>query len=327
MTETLQEVLAAFGLRGRIISAELVARAWSNRVFHVRTNAGEYAIKQLLNPWQDPNWLAWLDEAAAFELRAFGAGVSMPPPITSSDGSIFVEVGSGTFRAHQWVSGASCPDGPVAESTARSVGADLARLHALHHLPSRTDVFPTVSGDNIAGWDGVVARIADHDQELARQAESVAPAVRRIGALLDAAVTDFTGQPMSHGDVDQKNLIMTSTGAVLCDWDVAAPWPPRQELARTALSLASWQIPKIARAVITGYREAGGEPYELIPEDLGVDMSVGLDWLVLCLDRAAGLRDDGPQRRSEAARSVPGLLRELDSRLELIDNIHTWLRQ
>lgn len=322
----LPEVLTAFGLPGKIISADRVGRAWSNRVFHVRSTHGEYAIKHMLNPWQDPDWLAWLAEAAAFELCAAEAGVAMPRPILSPEGSVFVEVGADVFRAHAWTSGHPCPDGPVDEQTARRVGADLARMHALHHLPDRTDVFPTLSRSNIDGWDDLVRRIANHDEELSDRAAGVTPSVRRIGELVDRSQTDFTGQPMSHGDVDQKNLIMTANGPVLCDWDVAAPWPPRQELARTALSLAGWKEPGIARAVITGYREGGGEAYKIVPEDLGVDISVGLDWLVLCLERAVGLRDDGEQRRREAVDSVPGLLGELDGRLDLIENIGDWLR-
>jgi len=322
----LDEVLAAFGLPGRIISSEQVGRAWSNRVFHVRTGEGEYAIKQLLNPWQEPDWLGWLQEAAEFELKAFAAGISMPRPITAPDGSVFVETGSGTFRAHEWAAGDPCPDGPIDEKTAHAVGADLARVHALHHRPNRTDVFPTLTRSNIDGWTELILRLGGRDQDLARQAAAATPAVRRIGALLDRSITDFSDEPMSHGDVDQKNLILTPAGPVLCDWDVAAPWPPRQELARTALSLAAWKVPAVARAVITGYREGGGEPYEIMPEDLGVDACVGLDWTVLCLERASGLRDDGEQRRREAAGSVADQLAGLDVRLDLIENIESWLR-
>lgn len=322
----MDEVLAAFGLAGKIISAERVGRAWSNRVFRVSTTAGEYAIKQLINQWQEPDWLAWLEEAAAFELRAAEAGIAMPRPITSPSGMIFVDVGPDTFRAHKWIRGAPCPDGPVDEDTAGRLGAELARIHALQLLPTRTDVFPTWSRSNIDGWDDLVARLGVHDQRLAALAAAAAPAVRRLGALVDRCETDFTGQPMSHGDVDQKNLIMTTSGPVLCDWDVSGPWPPRQELARTALSLAAWSVPAVARAVIAGYRGAGGQAYEIGPEDLGMDMSIGLDWTVLCLERAAGLRDDGEQRRREADVSVDDQLVQLDSRLDQVENISTWLK-
>ena len=321
----MHEVLTAFGLPGKIISTELVGRAWSNRVHHVRTDAGDYAIKHLLNPWQEPDWLDWLREAADFELCAAEAGIAMPRPIASPDGMIFVEVGAATYRVHEWVDASPCADGPVDPGTARTVGAQLARIHNLQYVPKRTDVFPTLSRTNLDGWDELILRLDRHDRELARCAAAAAPAVRRIGELVDRSVTDFSGQPMSHGDVDQKNLIMTGDGPVLCDWDVSAPWPPRQELARTALSLAGWKVPAAARAVIAGYREAGGEAYELVPEDFGVDLSVGLDWAVLCLERAAGVRDDGEQRRAEAAATVREQLAGWDDLLGLVENIQGWL--
>ena len=46
---------------------------------------------------------------------------------------------------------------------------------------------------------------------------------------------------MTHGDVDQKNILLTADGPVLCDWDAAAPMIPARELADVAMSLAGWK--------------------------------------------------------------------------------------
>ena len=64
---------------------------------------------------------------------------------------------------------------------------------------------------------------------------------------------------MTHGDIDQKNIVCGPGGPVLCDWDVAMPLVPRRELADVAMSMAGWQQPAIAREVLRGYRAAGGE--------------------------------------------------------------------
>lgn len=40
---------------------------------------------------------------------------------------------------------------------------------------------------------------------------------------------------MTHGDVDQKNIVIAPGGPVLCDWDLAMPMVPRRELAETML--------------------------------------------------------------------------------------------
>lgn len=326
---SLPAVLDAYALPGAVIEVAAVGRAWSNRVYRLTTTHGSYAVKQLLNPWHDPNWRDWLAEAARFELRAHRAGIAMPRPIQATDGSILVDLPGDehqvTVRVHDWVDGEPCGDGPVTLDIADRVGADLARAHALVHHPTDPDVFPVHDQRSVDGWDELVGRICRHDPDLADQAARASPAVRQVGELLVDAVTDFGGQPMSHGDVDQKNLIITADGPVLCDWDVAAPWPPRQELARTALSLAAWKRPDVAQAVIAGYRRAGGTAFDIVPADLAMDLRIGLDWLCLCLERAAGLRDDGDQRRTEAAATAPGLLADLGPGVERVRSVRSWL--
>jgi Ser/Thr protein kinase RdoA (MazF antagonist) len=329
---SMRAVAESFGLPGPVTEVGRVAQAWSNRVYRMATGGGCYAVKQLLNPWQDPGWLDWLTEAAAFELHAWQAGIRMPEPIRTPTGAVFADVpdtdglGTVTVRVHRWVDGEPCPPGPVPVGQARQVGSDLARMHQLAHRPGRTDVFPTIGADQIDHWDELVDRLAGPAPDLARATAAVEPAVRAIGRLLADADTDHGGGPMSHGDVDQKNLILTAAGPVLCDWDVAAPWIPRQELARTALSLAVWQDPAVARAVIDGYAAAGGIRCRLQPTDLASDLVIGLDWVVLCLERAAGLRDDGPQRRQEAVEAVPRLLDGIPAQLDRVLAVEDWLR-
>lgn len=324
-------VLAAFGLSGRVVEIRPVDQAWSNRVFRVRTTAAEYAVKQLLNPWREPGWLDWLQEAAAFELRAWQAGLAMPEPITTAAGAVFADVadstgtGGVTVRMHRWVDGCPCPAAPMIPAGARRVGEQLARMHLLGHRPGRGDVFPVVSRGQIDGWDSVVRRLEPAAPGLATAAAAVQPTVETIGRLLDQTDTDASAAPMSHGDVDQKNIVLAASGPVLCDWDVAAPWIPRQELARTALSLADWREPAVARAVVAGYDAVIGTEHRPEPTDLAVDLVIGLDWLVLCLDRAAGLSDDGEQRRREAGQAVPRLLAELPQRLHQVLRIEAWL--
>ncbi|MGH3481208.1 MAG: hypothetical protein ACRDQD_30870, partial [Nocardioidaceae bacterium] len=74
-------VLRTFALGREVLSIQPVPAAWSNRVYRLRTDRGEFAVKQLLNPWRDPRWMEWLDEAWRFELAALDAGVAMPEPV------------------------------------------------------------------------------------------------------------------------------------------------------------------------------------------------------------------------------------------------------
>lgn len=102
-----------------------------------------------------------------------------------------------------------------------------------------------------------------------------------------------------------------------CDWDVAAPLVPRRELADVAMSMAAWQQLDIARLVVASYRAAGGEAFMLCPQDLGQSMMIGLDWIVLNVERALQQRGATDNESAIGRVLVPGLLARLPSQTEL----------
>jgi hypothetical protein len=113
---------------------------------------------------------------------------------------------------------------------------------------------------------------------------------------------------MSHGDIDQKNIVLGG-GPALCDWDVAAPVVPRQELADVALSLAGWTNARVAGHVVAGYLDAcGGAQLEFAPSDLGPSLMAGLDWLAFNVVRAIGTPPAEPAEVALGDRLVLELL-------------------
>jgi len=138
--------------------------------------------------------------------------------------------------------------------------------------------------------------------------EAAAPAVALIADLTRSAGFRPDQEVMTHGDIDQKNLLLTAAGPVLCDWDLAAPIVPRRELADVAMSLAAWTDLDIAREVVRSYRLAGGDDTTIGPPDLGQSMMIGLDWVAFNVERAIGLRPAAAAEASLARELVPGLL-------------------
>lgn len=333
-------VLAAFGLTGTVTGFERVSGAWSHRVYRLTTtDGGEYAVKQFMNPWSQPKWREWLAQAWTLELAAWDAGVAMPRPIPAATGECIADVEASTgdtvpVRVHRWVRGRPCPPVAVSLDIARQIGRDLARTHSLGVQPTRTEAFPKPSRDAVDAWPDLIDRVAPVAGELAADLDATRPWVRELGELFDESAA-ATGEPVfSHGDVDQKNLILPESGpaagppAVLCDWDVAAPWPAEAELARTAMAMADWSQPEVARAVVRAYREAGGPATrDLQPTDLAVDLVVGLDWLVFCIERATGLRPAEEQRRRESRQQITSEMTQLPSNLRLAQQVQTWLSE
>ncbi|WP_158607539.1 phosphotransferase [Flexivirga caeni] len=325
-SEMLGDVLRAFGIPGEVVATDEVGRAWSNRVSSVRTTGAHVAVKELLNPWGDPHWRLWLDEAISFERKAIAAGVRAPALLVTPSGEAVVRVAGRHFRAHEWIADAEpCPGGPVAMPIARAVARDLATMHALRVEPTRTDIFPAPSTATCSGWPQLVAELRRRRSPLAATAESVWGAVDFVRVSCDSRPARSQRTVMSHGDVDQKNLLLSGGGPWLVDWDVAAPWASAEEALRTAMSLADWTDPAVAGDFLSAYAAAGGD--EAPPDGglLAVDLRISIDWLDRCLRIASGLLPADPQRIAEAREQAASGLRTLTARTAIAADLPRWL--
>ncbi len=327
-------VARVFGLGSEVVSMRVVAGAWSNRVFRLATDSGEYAVKQLLDPFRDQRWRDWLDEAWRFEQIAYAAGVPMPEPVPNpADGSWlgWVEPAVRTgirdrsepvrseqhvpVRVHHWVSGRRPAPGPVSESVARWAGRTLASLHALSVPTSDRTLFPghdTVTADR---WPELVELSERLGASWSTQLAEAIDTVAAMAALARTTVPRPEAEVMSHGDLDQKNVIIAAVGPVLCDWDVCAPQVPIRELADVALAMADWTRFDIARAAVGSYRAVGGTDAAIQPADLGPQLMAGLDWIAFNVERALGIRPATAQEVALGNHLVPGLVARLPERM------------
>jgi Ser/Thr protein kinase RdoA (MazF antagonist) len=306
--------------------------AWSHRVFRLETGAGSYAVKELRNPWRDPKWQAWLAAAFDFEMRAWDAGVAMPEPIPAPDGGCVAWVARvgdrdeddpAPVRVHRWVDGAPAPDGAVSREVAWWAGSTLATMHGLAVRPRDRALFPVTSTATVDRWAELAAAAHERGVPWAGLVSDARPATQVAVDLFDA--DDEAPDIMSHGDVDQKNVVLTGSSPVLCDWDVAAPVVPRQEVADVALSLAAWRRFDIAAAVVRAYRAAGGDDVRVRATDLGRTLVVSLDWIALNVERAMGVRDAHPDEVALASALVPRLLADYPRQVDVAVRIETLL--
>lgn len=308
-----------------------VPGAFSHRVFRLETAAGAYAVKALRNPWNEPHWTRWLDAAWQVELAAIDAGVRAPRPVPHpSDGGwlAWVESEHGEqqvpVRAHEWLDGQPAAPSAVDLATARWAGQTLATLHRLDLPVHDRSVFPTTGTDVVDRWPALVELAAAADAPWSAELAGCTSVVEAIADLARAARHDVADEVLTHGDVDQKNILLTSSGPALCDWDVAAPLVPIRELADVATSLASWQRWDVAREVVAAYRRAGGADTAVRPADLGPSLIVGLDWLALNVARATG-HSGTDDDRALGQRLVPPLLADLPGKLAMTRQIEMLL--
>ena len=106
---------------------------------------------------------------------------------------------------------------------------------------------------------------------------------------------------------------------MLCDWDVVLPTVPSHDLAHAALTLAGWQDPRVARAVLAAYHDAGAEVGPLRHADLGPALASRLGWVRFTVDRAL----------AEPSVDAEGLVRDalavLARRVAVAENLVNWL--
>lgn len=318
-------VISAFSLPGPVTAWRAVGGAWSNRVYQLGAGGRHFAVKEMRNPWADPTWLQWLAESWAFEQRAIASGVAAPQPVPNpADGSCVAWVSQRdpalpltAVRVHHWAAGDPVGSGPVDPKLARWAGRVLAALHGLQSRPRDRSLFPMPSTDTASRWSELAEAAQRSGVAWARQLTAAAPAVLLIAQLARTAGYRPDQEVMTHGDIDQKNLIATAAGPVLCDWDLAAPLVPRRELADVAMSLASWQDFRISREVVRSYRQAGGDDTRIEPSDLGQPLMIGLDWVAFNVERAIGLRPATAAETARAHQLAPRLLEAVPDQVSI----------
>lgn len=178
------------------------------------------------------------------------------------------------FGVTQWADGTAKMNEDTSTSDAFGMGQLVACLHrldvpAVHELPS-----------NVFG--------RDHWLELARSRPDADWALRiteNVDRILVAenlgASFDPPAVTASHRDLNAHNVLFSSVGPVLIDWDGAGTTSAVFERASTPVLWAQRHDgdldPTIATAFVRGYRDGGGE----IDEDdvLSLSMSLsGLSW-------------------------------------------------
>jgi aminoglycoside phosphotransferase (APT) family kinase protein len=322
-------VLAAFGLDGPATSWTSVGRAWSNRVYRLEAGGHRYAVKEMRNPWADPHWQQWLAESWDFEQRAIAAGMAAPRPVPNpASGSCLAwaarrdpALPDAAVRLHHWTDGNPVSPGPAGPQIARWAGQALATLHGLRARPRDRSLFPLPSTGTASRWPQLAEAAQRRGAAWAHQLTKAASSVSLIADLATSAGHRPDQELMTHGDIDQKNLITTTHGPELCDWDLAAPLVPRRELADVAMSLACWDNFTISRAVIRSYRRAGGDDTPIEPPDLGQPLTIGLDWTAFNVERAIGLRPATPAETTLARKLAPELLATIPHHVSLAMHI------
>jgi hypothetical protein len=215
-----------------------------------------------------------VDEAYRIERLAHDGGVPSPVPVRSSTGAVVEWVGDRWFRCHWWVDGTAKHNEDTTADDAYGMGKVVA---ALHRLEIPAGPAPSAHGFGRDHWlqlarsrpGSTWARSIEHHIDGIVAAETLGTAFR------DPQTVG------SHRDLNAHNVLFTTEGPVLIDWDAAGPASMTYERASTATLWAQRHDGLLDRDVaagfLRGYRDGGGiiEPDD--PDSLPLWLS-GVTW-------------------------------------------------
>lgn len=328
------DIAAAFGLGAPAGPLRAAPGGESHRVWRLQTTAGVFAVKELNRPHGNAGWVPWFERAFRFEQAAFAASIAMPRPVpVAATGLCLAELPGGgeqpvTVRVHAWVEGTKVEGQNRTPDDARAFGAMLARIHALAE-PADAPPAELLRTYGEAHWRALARRSAAAGVAWATELAGCVDAIDELEAFVAAARADGGVQVMSHRDAAPRNVLRTPDDAlVLIDWDSAGPEIPQHEAARALIEWAQVDggtlDADLARALIAGYRQAGGVLGHRSRTDFAGFISKELVWLEFNVRRALGERlqdasdrELGDRKAREMLARVPGFAALLDRATEL----------
>jgi spectinomycin phosphotransferase/16S rRNA (guanine(1405)-N(7))-methyltransferase len=246
--------------------------------------------------------------AAATDLRAFGCSFVVAPTATMA-ADPFVQFDSYAVALYPFVEGQSFSfEDSFGEADREGV---LEVVTALHRVPIAAIRPPAVDGFVVPWLDQLDRSMHSEGGSKAPHAAVVSQLlidneaeIRRLIARYRTLVAQYLSDPgpvvVTHGEIHPGNVMETSKGWVIVDWDTVLVAPPERDL---------WRLAQGGGSVLQAYADATGTaPKEWLLELYGIRWD-----LADIASFAAALRK--PDEDNEDSRKALELLRSVVGRL------------
>ena len=304
------------------ISVSPVHGGFHHRMWRLQTHKAAYAVKQL----SDDTDIADLEVVAHFNLTETVAKTFRDYDIKTvsalpCQGHYLQLLDNAAYLVYPWCEASALPFSQLSERHALEVANILATLH-------RADI--TVPGLGPTNADmqaeatitAVIGRASAVHVRYTRELEQALPAFLEIGRDYKEAIPVLARhRVISHGDLDQKNVLWDNAGnPLVIDWESAHQLNPVREVLQTALEwggITRQLDPQLFENFLVAYlRDGGVINREYIEPALRCIMGDWLNWLMYVVDRASIA--DNPIKRIRGAEQfdlVFTTLQRLDKQL------------
>lgn len=317
----LAELCNRYDLGKPTAALEPVTGGLLHRVYRLQTTQGQFAIKVL-----NPTIMQYANVRENFrrsECIARAVAAANIPAVTAlqSVGDIIQDIGQAAVIVFPWMDAQALSSAPARPGQARQIGRILGRIHALplHFGEPPSSEPQTLPDAEDAEWAFLVA---EAEKQQAAWASALRHSLPDIAAWIrsskEARQTLQGGWVISHGDLDQKNVLWADEQTPwLIDWEAAGYVQPAIEAVGAALNWggqASGTL-EIAsfEAFLEGYRQEAALKLEEVRCGLRAYCGDWCGWLKHSMGRSLGLAASDPEERALGTRETFSTLRALHS--------------
>ena len=263
-----QAIVDAFAL-GQVRAFRHSADGMMARIWRLDTTSGSYAVKEFRYVPDRDELHTRLEASAQLADAAGRAGIRTPHRIRSSTGALLQELPGGSdadvgyVSVATWIDGRPCEVGRDAAVAATWLGETVATLELLPDPPNAPALDPWLAGwltsaPTEGQWRDVLDRARQSGRPWAELLASRIAQLVSLGTIVGSLSDDHLS--VLHTDLQPKNVLVTSAGFALLDWDDAALCSRDHILAR---ALVEWLTPggvhlDAIMRFMRAYRSRGG---------------------------------------------------------------------
>jgi len=267
-------------------------------MWHVNTDKGPYAIKQLSDKVDLSNTVVIqnyeLSENIANNFIA--QGIPAVCALKNDDGEYLSIIDKIGFLVYPWVEARAIPEGKISEHHASQIAAILAKMHLMRlEMPNMPEFkFDVFTSPELVE---LISTSAKDNCSFVKDLQKASSDLIAINdAYIDAISVLKSDVIVSHGDLDPKNVLWNNSGnPVLIDWESARKLNPTYEIINASLDwsgITKEFNKRLFSEMLVAYKQAGGivEPSSIEAAFYGA-LGNWINWMVYNIERSCKAKD------------------------------------
>lgn len=325
--EKIEQLCSKYNLGRLLAEPDMVTGGLMHKMYHVATDGGEYAIKEL-NPdiMLRPDAM---DNMINSELISNALRNNIPLAAAKEfQGQHVIESDGFYYMVFEWLDGRSVFATDISDYHCEQIGKLLGRIHAANICIGGMKKEPNIR--NTYDWDMLLGE-AEKQGAAWRVPfkESLSEIKQWDKNAVDSGKILSEYQVISHRDLDPKNVMWKDNKPYLIDWEAAGYVNPFQELAEVlnywAVNSSGNYDKKKFSAMMNAYMESvdiSSANWEIVLNG-GFDGMLG--WLEYNIRRALGFEGSSNDDKRAGESQTISTIKELKNYAARMKQLKNWL--